>query len=164
MTHDTQEGGTAPTSLSSVDIQKILEFLPHRYPFLLVDKIVEMDGDNFGIGIKNVTMNEPQFMGHFPGHPIMPGVLIIEGIAQTAGALCIASMPPRRVTPLVYFMTIDNTKFRKPVIPGDVLHYEVTKVRQRANIWKFSAVAKVDGIKVAETEISAMIVEQEDTA
>ena len=164
MTHDTQEGGTTPTSLSSVDIQKILEFLPHRYPFLLVDKIVEMDGDNFGIGIKNVTMNEPQFMGHFPGHPIMPGVLIIEGIAQTAGALCIASMPPRRVTPLVYFMTIDNTKFRKPVIPGDVLHYEVTKIRQRANIWKFSAVAKVDDVKVAETEISAMIVEQEDTA
>lgn len=164
MTKDIQEGGAAPTSLSSVDIQKILEFLPHRYPFLLVDKIIKMDGDNFGIGIKNVTMNEPQFMGHFPGHPIMPGVLIIEGIAQTAGALCIASMPPRPITPLVYFMTIDNTKFRKPVIPGDVLHYEVTKTRQRANIWKFSAIATVDGTKVAETDISAMIVDQEAPA
>ena len=150
-----------PTSLSAVDIQTILQFLPHRYPFLLVDRIVEMRGDDFGIGIKNVTVNEPQFMGHFPGHPIMPGVLIIEGIAQTCGALCIAAMPPRPVQPLVYFMTIDKTKFRKPVVPGDRLEYHVTKLRQRANIWKYAAEAKVDGVKVAETEISAMIVAQE---
>ncbi|MBO6674400.1 MAG: 3-hydroxyacyl-ACP dehydratase FabZ [Rhizobiales bacterium] len=153
-----------PTVLNSVDIQQLLEFLPHRYPFLLVDKIVDMDGDNYGVGIKNVTMNEPHFQGHFPGHPIMPGVLIIEGIAQTAGALCIAASPKRPIQPLVYFMTIDNAKFRKPVIPGDVLHYEVTKVRQRANIWKFAAVAKVDGAKAAEAEISAMIVHPEATA
>jgi 3-hydroxyacyl-[acyl-carrier-protein] dehydratase len=153
-----------PTTLNSVDIQQLLEFLPHRYPFLLVDKIVDMDGDNYGVGIKNVTMNEPHFQGHFPGHPIMPGVLIIEGIAQTAGALCIAASPKRPIQPLVYFMTIDNAKFRKPVIPGDVLHYEVTKVRQRANIWKFSAVAKVEGAKVAEAEISAMIVHPEAAA
>jgi 3-hydroxyacyl-[acyl-carrier-protein] dehydratase len=153
-----------PTTLNSVDIQQLLEFLPHRYPFLLVDKIVDMDGDNYGVGIKNVTMNEPHFQGHFPGHPIMPGVLIIEGIAQTAGALCIAASPKRPIQPLVYFMTIDNAKFRKPVIPGDVLHYEVTKVRQRANIWKFSAIAKVEGAKVAEAEISAMIVHPEASA
>ncbi|MFN3225982.1 MAG: 3-hydroxyacyl-ACP dehydratase FabZ [Hyphomicrobiales bacterium] len=153
-----------PTTLNSVDIQQLLEFLPHRYPFLLVDKIVDMDGDNYGVGIKNVTMNEPHFQGHFPGHPIMPGVLIIEGIAQTAGALCIAASPKRPIQPLVYFMTIDNAKFRKPVIPGDVLHYEVTKVRQRANIWKFSAIAKVEGAKVAEAEISAMIVHPEAAA
>jgi 3-hydroxyacyl-[acyl-carrier-protein] dehydratase len=153
-----------PTTLNSVDIQQLLEFLPHRYPFLLVDKIVDMDSDNYGVGIKNVTMNEPHFQGHFPGHPIMPGVLIIEGIAQTAGALCIAASPKRPIQPLVYFMTIDNAKFRKPVIPGDVLHYEVTKVRQRANIWKFAALAKVDGAKVAEAEISAMIVHPEATA
>lgn len=153
-----------PTTLNSVDIQQLLEFLPHRYPFLLVDKIVDMDGDNYGVGIKNVTMNEPHFQGHFPGHPIMPGVLIIEGIAQTAGALCIAASPKRPIQPLVYFMTIDNAKFRKPVIPGDVLHYEVTKVRQRASIWKFSAVAKVEGAKVAEAEISAMIVHPEAAA
>lgn len=150
-----------PTSLDTVDIQKILEFLPHRYPFLLVDRIIEMDGDRSGIGIKNVTANEPQFMGHFPGRPIMPGVLIIEGIAQTAGAMCIAAMPPKPVTPLVYFMTIDKTKFRKPVTPGDRLEYHVTKLRQRGAIWKFAAVAKVDGAKVAETEISAMIMDQE---
>jgi 3-hydroxyacyl-[acyl-carrier-protein] dehydratase len=153
-----------PTTLNSVDIQQLLEFLPHRYPFLLVDKIVDMDSDNYGVGIKNVTMNEPHFQGHFPGHPIMPGVLIIEGIAQTAGALCIAASPKRPIQPLVYFMTIDNAKFRKPVIPGDVLHYEVTKVRQRANIWKFAALAKVEGAKVAEAEISAMIVHPEATA
>lgn len=152
-----------PTSLGIADIQQLLEYLPHRYPFLLVDKIIDMDGDNYGVGIKNVTMNEPHFQGHFPGHPIMPGVLIIEGIAQTAGALCIAARPKQPVQPLVYFMTIDNAKFRKPVIPGDVLHYEVTKVRQRANIWKFSSVAKVDGTKVAEAEISAMIVHPEAT-
>lgn len=156
---------TAPTtSLNTADIQQLLEFLPHRYPFLLVDKIVDMEGDNYGVGIKNVTINEPHFQGHFPGHPIMPGVLIIEGIAQTAGALCIAASPKRPIKPLVYFMTIDNAKFRKPVIPGDVLHYEVTKVRQRANIWKFAAVAKVDGAKAAEAEISAMIVHPEAKA
>ncbi len=149
------------TSLASAEIQEILKCLPHRYPFLLVDKVIDMRGDEFGIGIKNVTANEPQFMGHFPGTPIMPGVLMIEGIAQTAGVLCIKALPPQDTPPLVYFMTIDKTKFRKPVVPGDTLHYEVTKLKQRANIWKFSAVAKVDGAKVAETEISAMIVSQE---
>ncbi|MFK7791863.1 MAG: 3-hydroxyacyl-ACP dehydratase FabZ [Devosiaceae bacterium] len=160
----TQEKTTPTNALSSADIQDLLDYLPHRYPFLLVDKIIDMDGDNYGVGIKNVTINEPHFQGHFPGRPIMPGVLIIEGIAQTAGALCIASVPKRHVQPLVYFMTIDNAKFRKPVIPGDVLHYEVTKMRQRANIWKFSAVATVDGAKVAEAEISAMIVHPEAEA
>lgn len=160
----TQEKTTPTNALSSADIQDLLDYLPHRYPFLLVDKIIDMDGDNYGVGIKNVTINEPHFQGHFPGRPIMPGVLIIEGIAQTAGALCIASVPKRPVQPLVYFMTIDNAKFRKPVIPGDVLHYEVTKMRQRANIWKFSAVATVDGAKVAEAEISAMIVHPEAEA
>lgn len=150
-----------PSSLTSVDILKILEFLPHRYPFLLVDKIIDMDGDNSGIGIKNVTVNEPHFMGHFPEHPIMPGVLIIEGIAQTAGSMCIAAMPPRKSKPFVYFMTIDKTKFRKPVMPGDQLHYHVTKLKQRGNIWKYAAEAKVDGVKVTETELSAMIVEPE---
>jgi 3-hydroxyacyl-[acyl-carrier-protein] dehydratase len=163
MTTSASSDEAAPPAreMRAADIQKILAFLPHRYPFLLVDRIERMDGDAFGIGIKNVTINEPHFMGHFPGHPIMPGVLIIEGIAQTAGALCIAAYPPRKITPLVYFMTIDKTKFRKPVVPGDVVHYEVTKLRQRANIWKYSGVATVDGTKVAETEISAMIVEQE---
>lgn len=164
MTQPTAPAGQSPNTLHSADIQQILKCLPHRYPFLLVDKVIDIRSDEFGIGVKNVTMNEPQFMGHFPGTPIMPGVLMIEGIAQTAGVLCISALPKQETPPLVYFMTIDKTKFRKPVVPGDVLHYEVTKLRQRANIWKFAAEAKVDGVKVAETEISAMIVQQEQGA
>lgn len=151
-------------TLESIDIQRIMECLPHRYPFLLVDRIIDMDGDESGIGIKNVTANEPHFSGHFPGKPIMPGVLIIEGIAQTAGAMCVAARPPMPMTPLVYFMTIDKAKFRKPVIPGDRLEYHVTKLRQRGDMWKYAAIAKVDGAKVAEAEISAMIIEQEANA
>lgn len=115
---------TEKKELGTADIIRILELLPHRYPFLLVDKIIEMDGDESCIGIKNVTFNEPQFNGHFPGRPVMPGVMLIEGMAQTAGALCVASKDdaaPR----LVYFMTIDNAKFRKPVGPGDVVHYHL---------------------------------------
>lgn len=154
----------SPTTLNSLDIQRILTLMPHRYPFLLVDRIINIDGDASGVGIKNVTANEPQFMGHFPGQPIMPGVLMIEGIAQTAGCLCIAALPPKPITPLVYFMTIDKTKFRKPVIPGDQIEYHVTKLRQRGNIWRYAAIAKVDGTKVAETEISAMIMDQEPGA
>ncbi|MBV6658741.1 MAG: 3-hydroxyacyl-ACP dehydratase FabZ [Devosiaceae bacterium] len=150
-----------PDTLTTLDIQKILKCLPHRYPFLLVDRIIEINGDESAIGIKNVTANEPQFTGHFPDHPIMPGVLIIEGIAQTCGALCVTALPPRERSPLVYFMTIDKTKFRKPVTPGDQLHYHVQKLRQRGNIWRYYAEAKVDGAKVAETEISAMILDQD---
>ncbi|MEM6383657.1 MAG: 3-hydroxyacyl-ACP dehydratase FabZ [Pseudomonadota bacterium] len=149
------------TKLETLDIQQILASMPHRYPFLLVDRIVDIRSDEFGIGIKNVTVNEPHFMGHFPGNPIMPGVLIVEGIAQTAGALCIAALPPREKTPLVYFMTIDETKFRKPVVPGDRLEYHVTKLRRRGAISKYSAEALVDGTKVAQTVISAMIVDQD---
>ena len=161
MTESPMPSDTAPASLDSVDIQAILNFLPHRYPFLLVDKIVDIKGDDFGIGIKNVTVNEPHFMGHFPGRPIMPGVLIIEGMAQTAGTLCIAARGNQAETPLVYFMTIDNTKFRKPVVPGDVLEYHMTKLRQRGNMWWFSGVAMVNGVKVAESELSAMLIDRE---
>lgn len=164
MTEGPTPGDSATTSLDSVDIQDILEFLPHRYPFLLVDKIINIKGDDFGIGIKNVTVNEPHFMGHFPGRPIMPGVLIIEGMAQTAGTLCIAAKDNQAETPLVYFMTIDNTKFRKPVVPGDVLEYHMTKLRQRGNIWKFSGVAMVNGEKVAEFELSAMLIDKDEAA
>ena len=145
-------------SLGTADIAKILALLPHRYPFLLVDRIIEIDGDNSAIGIKNVTINEPHFQGHFPGKPVMPGVLIIEGMAQTAGAICLAA---RNGTPhLVYFLTIDNAKFRKPVEPGDVLEYHVRKVRNRGNLWRFQSEAKVAGVKVAEADISAMLVGQ----
>lgn len=145
--------------LASADIMRILELLPHRYPFLMVDRIVDMDGDNSAVGIKNVTANEPHFLGHFPNQPVMPGVLIIEGMAQTAGALCVHSRGASDTPKLVYFMTIDKAKFRKPVLPGDQLRYQMTKIRNRTNIWKFEGIATVDGVKVAEAEISAMLVD-----
>jgi len=122
-------------TLETADILEIMKLLPHRYPFLLVDRIIEIDGDNSAIGIKNVTANEPQFMGHFPGAPIMPGVLLIEGMAQTAGAIC--ARVSGQSGNLVYFMTIDNARFRKPVVPGDRVEFHVAKVKQRGNIWKF---------------------------
>ncbi len=148
------------TQLSSAEILEIMELLPHRYPFLLVDKIIEIDGDSSAIGIKNVTANEPQFMGHFPGQPIMPGVLLVEGMAQTAGAIC--ARHQGRGGNLVYFMTIDNTRFRKPVVPGDRVEYHVTKQKQRGNIWKFHCDAKVDGALVAEADFGAMIVRKDE--
>lgn len=144
------------TTLDTLKIQDLLKLLPHRYPFLLVDKIIEINGDESAIGIKNVTMNEPHFTGHFPEFPVMPGVLIIEAMAQTAGAICIHKTAA--ATPsLVYFMTIDGAKFRKPVVPGDKLEMHVKKLKQRGNIWRFGCEAIVDGAKVAEAEISAMM-------
>lgn len=143
-------------TLETIDVLALMEYLPHRYPFLMVDRIVEVDGDNSAIGIKNVTANEPHFTGHFPGRPIMPGVLMIEGMAQTAGAICVASVPGANRS-MVYFMTIDRAKFRKPVVPGDTVEYHVRKMRRRRNIWKFSGEAMVRGEKVAEAVISAML-------
>jgi 3-hydroxyacyl-[acyl-carrier-protein] dehydratase len=151
-----------PTLLTA-DIQKLLSLLPHRYPFLLIDKIINIDGDNSATGIKNVTINEPHFQGHFPGQPIMPGVLIIEAMAQTAGAINI--MSNGLDTPsIVYFMTIDNAKFRKPVVPGDRMEIHVTKIKRRGNLSKYGCVATVDGNKVAEAEVTAMIVNSDDGA
>ncbi len=146
----------SPSILEAVDINEILRLLPHRYPFLLVDRIIEIDGDRSAIGIKNVTFNEPHFLGHFPSTPVMPGVLIIEAMAQTAGVIAIRNAPGDAPS-LVYFMTIDNAKFRKPVVPGDRLEIHVRKVKQRGAIWRFACEAKVDGAKVAEAEISAMV-------
>ena len=147
-------------TLGVADLREILTLLPHRYPFLLVDKIIDIDGDDSAVGIKNVTVNEPQFMGHFPDHPIMPGVLLIEGMAQTAGAIC--ARKTRSGSNLVYFMTIDYARFRKPVVPGDRVEFHVVKQKQRGNIWKFHCDAKVDGQLVAEADIGAMIVKKED--
>lgn len=147
--------------LESADIQEVLKALPHRYPFLMVDRIINIDEDNSCIGIKNVTVNEPHFTGHFPGTPIMPGVLLIEGMAQTAGALCVLKAIPGDRPKLVYFMTIDNAKFRKPVLPGDRVEYHMTKLRNRKNIWWFAGKAIVEGQKVAEAEVSAMLVARE---
>jgi len=146
--------GTLST-LETVDLQQIMLLLPHRYPFLMVDRIIDIDGTNSAIGIKNITYNEPQFAGHFPGKPIMPGVLILEGMAQTAGAVSIRSFNVQNA-PLVYLMTIDEARFRKPVVPGDVLEYHIRKIRSRGLVWKFACEAIVASTKVAEAVITAM--------
>nr|WP_306266562.1 3-hydroxyacyl-ACP dehydratase FabZ [Pararhizobium sp. IMCC3301] len=151
---------TTTTDLGSADILDLLKALPHRYPFLLVDRLKDIDGDRSCIGIKNVSANEPQFMGHFPGQPVMPGVLMLEGMAQTAGALCIRAQSPDSPPSLVYLMSIDRAKFRKPVVPGDQIEYHVKKIQSRGSVWKFSCVAKVDGKKVCEADVSAMLIDK----
>ncbi|MEQ8285431.1 3-hydroxyacyl-ACP dehydratase FabZ [Thalassospira sp.] len=145
------------TELVSVDIQRILEMIPHRYPFLLIDKVVDIATGESATGIKNVTMNEPQFTGHFPQQPIMPGVLIIESMAQTAAILVVHTLGGDAEGKLVYFMSIDNARFRKPVVPGDVMHIHVVKKQSRGPVWKFESQVKVDGQVVAEATIAAMI-------
>ena len=148
-----QQGET----LESFDIHALMRYLPHRYPFLLVDKIVAAVSDDSCIGIKNVTYNEPQFQGHFPDRPVMPGVMLIEGMAQTAGALCVHASKSARPK-IVYFMTIDKAKFRRPVGPGDTVEYHMTKINQRRNMWWYRGEAKVRGQIVCEAEVSAMLV------
>ena len=143
--------------MSAIEIGKILALLPHRYPFLMIDKIIEVDGDNSGVGIKNITFNEPHFQGHFPGEPIFPGVLIIEGMAQTAGALAIAANIEGGKH-LVYLLTVDKCKFRKPAGPGDRIEYHLRKIRLRKGMGWYEARAMVDGHLIAEAEIGAMIV------
>jgi beta-hydroxyacyl-ACP dehydratase FabZ len=140
-----------------LDINEIMTYLPHRYPFLLVDRIVELIPGQKVIGLKNVTMNEPFFQGHFPGKPIMPGVLILEALAQAGGVLAFASMPGKEKGSLMYFMGMDQVKFRKPVIPGDQLILELEVLKQRSKIMKLSATAKVDGQVAAEAQLMATI-------
>ena len=146
------------STIEAARVKDILEALPHRYPFLMVDRVISMRGDEFGIGIKNVTFNEPQFMGHFPGQPVFPGVLMIEGMAQTAGVMCITSGISGKVRS-VYFMTIDKCKFRKPVVPGDTIEYHMTKKTRRKSMWWYQGEAKVGGELVAEAEVGAMLIE-----
>ena len=145
------------TELSSMDIGRILQVLPHRYPFLLIDRIIEVDGDNSGIGIKNVTFNNPIFQGHFPDAPVFPGVLIIEGMAQTAGAMAIAAGTAGGEKHIVYLLTIDKCKFRKPARPGDQIEYHIRKLRRRMTMGWFEAKAIVDGVVIAEAEVGAMV-------
>lgn len=145
-----------------IDIKKILQSLPHRYPLLLVDKVISIEFSKKIVAVKNVSFNEPHFLGHFPDHPIMPGVLIIEAMAQ-AGALMVTCCPSfKPEEKLVYFMSIDGAKFRKPVLPGDVLELHVEAVQNRGNVWKLNAFGIVDGKKVAEANLSAMIIDKKN--
>jgi 3-hydroxyacyl-[acyl-carrier-protein] dehydratase len=149
----------ATTTLGVADIQRIMACIPHRYPFLLVDRVVEINGDESGVGIKNVTINEPQFTGHFPERPVFPGVLMIEAMAQTAGVLVVnARGSEDTAVRSVLFTTIDNAKFRKPVGPGDTLRFHLTKVARKRNIYFYRGEARVEGTLVAEADLSAMVV------
>jgi len=144
--------------LTAADIREILRLLPHRYPFVMIDRVIEIRGDEQGIGIKNVTFNEPHFLGHFPDNPVMPGVLMIEGMAQTAGVLCLRNLPsdgPRSM----YFLTIDKAKFRKPAVPGDTIEYHVNKISHRRNMWWYRAKARVGDALIAEAVVGAAIIE-----
>ena len=145
-------------TLEAIDIAEILKLLPHRYPFLMVDRIVNLRSDESAIGIKNVTVNEPQFLGHFPHNPVFPGVLLIEGMAQTAGVLCLRRMDAGSRQD-VYFLTIDKAKFRKPAVPGDTIAYHVDKIAHRRNMWWYRAEAKVQDVLIAEAEVGAVITE-----
>ena len=140
-----------------MDIQEILKHLPHRYPMLMIDRIIEVNGNESAIGIKNVTFNEPIFQGHFPGEPVFPGVLIIEGMAQTAGAIAIAAGTGAGEDHIVYLLTVDKCKFRKPARPGDRIEYHIKKIRHRMTMGWFEAKAIVDGVVIAEAEVGAMV-------
>jgi 3-hydroxyacyl-[acyl-carrier-protein] dehydratase len=144
-------------SLDAMGIEEILKALPHRYPFLLIDRIINIRGDESAIGIKHVTFNEPHLQGHFPGNPIFPGVLLLEGMAQTGGAVCVMANQQSQQAVRVYLMTIDKAKFRKPVVPGDTIEYHITKKTRRRNMWWFRGEAKVAGQLVAEADVGAMI-------
>jgi len=151
--------GDGSESGYTIDIERLQKLLPHRYPLLMVDRIVDVVRGHSAIGIKNVTMNEPYFQGHFPGHPVVPGVMIVESMAQTSAALVLETLGQDAEGKVVYFMFIDNAKFRRPVTPGDQMRIRVKKERQRANVWKFGAVATVDGQIVAEAAYAAMIMD-----
>jgi 3-hydroxyacyl-[acyl-carrier-protein] dehydratase len=150
----------ASRELTSVDVEGVMRMIPHRYPFLMIDRVVDLETGIGATGIKNVSINEPFFQGHFPGKPVMPGVLLIEAMAQTAAVVVVYTLGPRSEGKLVYFMSVDSARFRKPVVPGDTLYVHVSKQRQRGNVWKFAGEAKVNGAVVAEAVYTAMIMDE----
>lgn len=154
-----KEAEGAGATRTTLDIARIMEAIPHRFPFLLVDRVVDFIPGVSAVGIKNISINEHVFQGHFPRHPVFPGVMIIESMAQTAGVLVVETLGEAARGKLVYFMSIEGAKFRKPVVPGDQMRVHVTKERQRGSVWKFSAQAKVDGAVVAEASFAAMILD-----
>ncbi|KZD07190.1 3-hydroxyacyl-ACP dehydratase FabZ [Oceanibaculum pacificum] len=151
--------GQAQDKIDLIDVERIMEMIPHRYPLLLVDRIIDVVPGVSAIGIKNVTIGEPCFTGHFPRRPVMPGVMIIESMAQTAAVLVVATLGPSAESKLVYFMSVEKARFRKPVTPGDTMYIHVTKEQHRKSVWKFSAEAKVNGKVVAEATYTAMIMD-----
>lgn len=144
-----------------IDIKRVLEMIPHRYPMLLVDRITQIHSHEAATGLKNVTFNEPQFQGHFPGAPVMPGVMIVESMAQTSAALAVHSLGVQANNKLIYFMTIDNARFRRPVEPGDSMYVHVEKEHARGTVWKFSGTAMVDDQICAQATFSAMVVDRD---
>ena len=150
----------APESQVTLDIDEILKMIPHRYPMLMIDRLEDIISDHSAVGIKNVTANEPYFQGHFPGKPIMPGVLIIEAMAQTAATLVVYTIGDDVKGSLVYFMSVENARFRKMVRPGDTLRVHVERIHKRGNVWKFKGEAKVNGVVCAEATYTAMIVDE----
>ena len=154
---DSEPSGTQEDTL---DIEKVLEMIPHRYPFLMIDRVQDLVPGSHAVGLKNVTINEQFFLGHFPSRPVMPGVLVIESMAQTAAVLVVSTLGEEVEGKLVYFMAIDRARFRKPVTPGDSLHVAVDTQQNRGRVWKFKGVAKVGDVIVAEATFSAMIVDK----
>jgi 3-hydroxyacyl-[acyl-carrier-protein] dehydratase len=150
----------AEEQITQVDVQRIMEMIPHRHPFLMIDKVVDMVANTRATGIKNVSINENYFQGHFPARPVMPGVLIIEAMAQTAAVLVVHTLGTESEGKLVYFMSVDNARFRRPVFPGDRLDVHVTKQRHRGNVWKFEGRAKVGDKLMAEAVFAAMILNE----
>lgn len=151
------DGQPAPGVIPEIDIQRIMAMIPHRYPFLLIDRVIDVVPGESAVGLKNVTINEPHFTGHFPARPVMPGVLIVEAMAQTAAVIVVAALGPSAEGKLVYFMTIENARFRKAVGPGDQLRLVCKKEKQRMGVWKFVGEARVGEAVVAEATFSAMI-------
>lgn len=159
-TQATDHQGSEEQRGIDIDILRVMEMIPHRYPMLMIDRVTNVVANVSAVGVKNVTINEHFFQGHFPQRPVMPGVLIVEAMAQTAGVLVVHTLGADAEGKLVYFMSIDDARFRKPVTPGDTVHIHVTKLQHRRNVWKFKGEAKVNGVLCSEATFAAMILDE----